>query len=69
MARYSEDETVIVNVHCHAETPKALLLSVDGNEDHAEWTPKSQITHIGVEKGEDGDVELKEWIAKKNGFI
>jgi hypothetical protein len=70
MSRYPDkDETVIVNVHCHAETPKAMLLSTDGEEDNAEWTPKSQMLHIGVKRGEDGDVELKEWIAKQNGFI
>lgn len=69
MTRFSEDKTVIVGVHCHAETPKALLLSTDGDEDNAEWTPKSQIVRIGVKRGEDGDVELKEWIAQKNGFI
>lgn len=67
--RQSNDETVEVTLHVHAETARAMLLSLDGEEKHAEWTPKSQITHMGAEKGESGVFELREWIAKKNGFI
>ena len=67
--RYSNDETVEVDLHVHAESQKAMLLSTNGDEKRAEWTPKSQITHIGASKGESGSFEMKEWIAKKNGFI
>ena len=67
--RQSNDETVEVELHCHAESQKAMLLSTNGDERKAEWTPKSQIVHIGAERGKSGTFELKEWTAKKNGFI
>lgn len=67
--RQSSDETVEVDLHVHAESQKAMLLSTNGEEKRAEWTPKSQITHIGAERGQSGTFEMKEWIAKKNGFI
>lgn len=66
---YMDDEVVEVELHCHAETPKAMLLSTTGDESEAEWTPKSQILHKGAKKGESGSFEVKEWIAKRNGFI
>lgn len=69
MARFSDDETVTVEVHCHAETPKAMLLSSDGVEGNAEWTPKSQIVDSSIGRGESGEVVMREWVAKKNGFI
>lgn len=67
--RQSNDEVVEVDLHVHAESQKAMLLSTNGDEKRAEWTPKSQITYIGAERGHSGTFELKEWIAKKNGFI
>lgn len=70
MTRYSNDETVVVEVHCHAATAKALLLSTDGKEDNAVWTPKSQILNCNdAERGADAELEMKQWIAKKNGFL
>ena len=67
--RYSDDEVVELDMHVHAETPRAMLLSLTGEEKDAEWTPKSQIVHKGAKNGESGSFELKEWVAKKNGFI
>jgi hypothetical protein len=63
------DETVEVELHVHAVTMKAMLLSPDGVERNAEWTPKSQIVSGKAERDKVGTFELKEWIAKKNGFI
>ena len=67
--RYSNDETVEVELHVHAETQRAILLSIDGLEKSAEWTPKSQIISGEIDVGKSGFFEVKEWIAKKNGFI
>jgi hypothetical protein len=66
----SEDETVILELECHAATSKAVLLSDDGEEDNAVWIPKSQIVSGGHrEKGESGEFEIKEWIAVQKGLI
>lgn len=68
--RKSNDETVTLEFHCHAETPKALLLSIDGDEDNAKWAPKSQIVNWrDAERGSDVELEMKQWIAEKNGFV
>ena len=67
--RQQNDETVELELHVHAESQKAMLLSTDGNEREAEWTPKSQIIKIGAERGQSGIFEMKEWIAQKNGFL
>lgn len=31
-----------LELHLHAETDKAILVSTDGNADNAKWVPKSQ---------------------------
>lgn len=67
--RQSNNETVEIELHVHAESMKAMLLSTDGDERNASWTPKSQIVRIGAQRGKSGTFELKEWIAEKNGFI
>jgi len=67
--RQSNDEVVEVELHVHAKTQKAMLLSTDGIERSAEWTPKSQIVSGDANVGKNGFFEVKEWIAKKNGFI
>jgi hypothetical protein len=67
--RKSDDKVVEVMLHVHAETQKAMLLSDDGEEGNAQWTPKSQIMQTGAERGKSGTFKLKEWIAKQNGFI
>lgn len=66
MAR--ETNYVELNVHCHAETTKAALLSTDGDEGNAVWVPKSQIRG-SVDRDKDSAVEIAEWIAEREGFI
>lgn len=63
------DETVTLRMRCHAETGKAMLLSEDGEEGNAVWIPKSQIVRAEAGRDEDGEFEIKEWMAKKNGLI
>lgn len=67
--RQLNNEIVEVELHCHAESMKAVLLSTSGDERDAKWTPKSQIVHLGADRGKSGTFELKEWVAKQNGFI
>lgn len=71
MGRYDrdKDETVELQLHCHAETQRAMLLSDDGDESRAAWVPKSQIVAHAVERGKSGTVEVKRWIAEREGFL
>lgn len=56
--------TVVVDI-VKAETPGAVLVVVDGNE---EWIPKSQMLN-SVEKGDTRvEVIMKEWIAAAKGL-
>lgn len=66
--RESRDEMIELNVHCHAETGKAMLLSEDGEEGNAEWVPKSQMGKVDVSRDVDGVVEIKEWLVEKLGW-
>lgn len=68
MGRQSDDAVVRLRMHCHAETGKAMLLSDDGEEGNAKWTPKSQIIKTDIGRDEEGWVTMKRWIADKNGF-
>lgn len=62
-----DDEWVEVHVHCHAQGAKAVLISDSGDEADAKWIPKSQISGCPP-RGEEGDIEMKTWIAEKEGF-
>lgn len=41
-------DLVDVEVCVHDETPKALLISADGNRFGAQWVPKSRVTRRRV---------------------
>lgn len=68
-----EDPTVFAELHIHAVTAKAVLVSEEGDEDQAKWVPKSQIVEGNkISNGDRGDVielELQRWIAEREGFI
>jgi hypothetical protein len=69
VTRYrKETEYVEVQVHCHAETTKAALLSPDGQVTSAVWIPKSQIRG-SVTRDKDATIEIAEWIAEREGLI
>lgn len=58
-----------LTLEIHAETDKAWLLSDDGVEKNAKWSPKSQVER-GDKKGTATyEFTLPEWLAKKNGWI
>lgn len=68
--RFGDDDTVTLSMRCHAATPKALLLSDDGNESHAVWVPRSQVVVAGTtQKDTDGEFTIKKWILEKNGLL
>lgn len=50
-------------VQLHHETPKAWLVSDDGDRTKAVWIPKSQAEF------ENGILTMPEWLAKEKGLI
>lgn len=50
-------------VQLHHETPKAWLVSDDGEKENAVWIPKSQAEMAN------GLLTLPEWLAKEKGLI
>jgi hypothetical protein len=59
-----------VMLHLHHETPKAYLLSDDGEEKNAKWLAKSQCEATKLPNSKDTyEVTLPEWIAKQNGWL
>ena len=69
-----------LTVCLHAETPKAILVSDDGEPSHAHWIPKSQCEYantgkfsyeggrIGAKKFPVVVVTLPEWLAINKGL-
>lgn len=63
MSRQSDDsgsEMVLVSCNIERETPKALLITDEMNDEH--WVPKSQCRRVA------GGVEIKRWLIEKNGI-
>ena len=60
----------IIDIECfkHAETDKAILISDNGDEEHAVWLPKSQI-EIEGDQDDILTVTLPEWLAMEKGLI
>lgn len=50
-------------VQLHHETPKAWLVSDDGDRKRAVWIPKSQAEFA------EGVITMPEWLAKDKGLI
>lgn len=61
-------ELVDIFMQLHHKTEKAVLVSDDGEEDHAKWIPLSMIE---IEEQKDGVVliTLPSWLAKDKGLI
>lgn len=66
----SSSNIVDIDVQVHAETDHAVLVSDDGERDHAVWLPLSQI-EIQMEEGGDGTatVSMPEWLATEKGLV
>lgn len=52
----------------HYRRPRALLLSSDGREEHAQWVPVSMLTVHHYNRNV-LVITLPEWLAVKKGFI
>jgi hypothetical protein len=68
-----DSDLVDFDVHLHARTEKAVLISQDGEEDNAVWIPLSQCQ---IEKAHPNKpfenlwfLTLPEWLALDKGLI
>lgn len=57
-----------LELHMHAETERAILVSENGDEDKGVWLPKSQVEFEHLRSGY-VEVTLPRWLAKKHGLI
>lgn len=65
-------DLIDVSLALHHETPKALLVSDDGDREHAIWLPKFLIEFEHWSRNTGGrlvKVTLPEWLAKEKGLI
>jgi len=56
------------NVICKAETDKAILVEIEGEE---VWIPQSQVdddSHVWA-KGDEGLLIISDWIAEQKGLV
>lgn len=65
------DETCDYHVEVKAKGPNALLVAIDGEDEH--WMPFSQICDSSeiteaAEIGDEGIITVSEWIAVKKGL-
>ncbi len=62
-------DSVMFEMVCTAATENALRLHLEGeDDDSAEWFPRSQLTTEINAKGDDGSVEMPQWLAREKGF-
>jgi len=57
-----------ITVQMHQETPKAILVSDDGNSDNGVWLAKSLIEFV-EKPGGIVEVTLPEWLATERGLV
>lgn len=65
----STKELVQLHMCLHAQTKMAMLLSIDGDEDNANWFPKSQLDVVDSDEAHYRVVTMPEWLAKKHELI
>jgi hypothetical protein len=68
MGRNSIEKLCDVELHLHAKTEKAILVSPDGMATKAKWVPKS-MCEFEIKKKNLIAVTLPEWLAIENGFV
>jgi hypothetical protein len=59
---------IAVTIHADPDSALAILVSDDGDEDHAVWLPRSQIEYTTDKHGVT-TVTLPEWLALAKGLI
>lgn len=57
-----------LELHLHAETDKAILVSTDGNAADAQWVPKSQCEYE-IKKKNLVVVTMPEWLATDKELV
>lgn len=63
-------EYVEIEVVVHRTSVKAILVSVDGDNDNAVWVPLSQTKGDKPEVSDNSQiVQIAEWIAQREGLI
>ena len=64
----AKSDLIDLTLQRHHETPKAILVSDDGDKNKAVWLPFSQVEV--VEKGQGiVEVTVPEWLARDKGLI
>lgn len=58
-----------ISVQLHQETPRALLVSDDGDLEKAVWLPKSQVEWVGKAGSDVIEVTLPEWLATERRLV
>ena len=68
--RKSNDELIDVDVKIHRVSQSAIRVSTNGEIDDAVWLPKSQCV-LPEEAGFDweGTIQVKQWLAEREGLI
>lgn len=63
----NDDVEIFRNVRCIAETPKAILVEINGQE---YWIPQSQVDDDSdvYKEGDEGKLIIKAWLAEKLGL-
>lgn len=68
----THDETATIEGTVERETDLAILIAIDGDLEHKEWIPKSQIeweSSGGIFKvGDSVEIEIPEWLAIEKGL-
>lgn len=57
-----------LTVTIHAKTPAAIMVSDDGEREHACWLPLAH-TEINTQRGITAEITIPEWLAKDRGLI
>lgn len=68
MGRNGKEKLTDLELHLHAKTEKAILVSPDGVASKAKWVPKS-MCEFEIKKKNLVAVTMPEWLATENGFV
>lgn len=69
MAHNDNDDYVDVDVKVLAVGDRAIRVTATGNESDAVWLPKSQCRWVDVYRGLETQIEVRQWLAEREGLI
>lgn len=67
-----DDDREVVEVHVHAVTAKAVLVSVDGDEEQSEWLPRSLVDTEDARpfrRGSVTNILAPQWLLEREGLV